>query len=57
MNTQALETMLSELQEAADNLKPPFLALPEEMSTEQAAYRRGARDAYLKVIEAIKEIK
>jgi len=52
-----ITAMLTQIIEAANALKPPFLTLPEEMSTEQAAYRRGAYDAYSKVIEALKEIK
>lgn len=53
----ALSMIIVDLVEAAGNLKPPFLTLPEGMTAEQAAYRRGAYDAYTKVIAALKEVK
>jgi hypothetical protein len=38
-------------------LLDPFLALPEHgWNPERLAYQRGARDAYKKVIDALKEI-
>jgi len=55
--TSAMELMKTELQAAADALKPPFLALPEQFTSEMLAYRRGARDAYLAVVRAFKELK
>ncbi|HEY1441361.1 MAG TPA: hypothetical protein VGF65_11095 [Mycobacterium sp.] len=37
-------------------LEPPFLALPEHgFTTENLAYRRGARDAYTKVLVVLME--
>lgn len=56
-NLRAITALVAELEEAVTALRPPsesaFMILPEDR--EQAAYRRGARDAYLIVIKALKK--
>lgn len=56
MEAESLSRIIEQLKEAAAELEPPFLALPEHGHTpESLAYRRGARDAYLQVIEALEK--
>lgn len=50
--------LIADLEEALRQLEPPFLALPERDETAEAlAYRRGARDAYQAVLDALKDPK
>ena len=52
-----LESIIRELEQAAESLTPPFMTLPEDgVSGEKLAYRRGARDAYIKVVASLREI-
>jgi len=45
------------LRDAIRQLEPPFLALPEDGDTpETLAYRRGARDAYKNVLDALENL-
>jgi hypothetical protein len=54
MNREDLCRIIDELKEAIKALEAPFLALPEHgLSSESEAYRRGARDAYILVLEAL----
>ena len=49
---EKIETIIGMLTDAAN-----VLAVPNETETkQQAAYRRGARDAYLAVIDALSEL-
>ena len=51
-----LTEVIEKLEFAIKALEPPFLALPEDGHTiESLAYRRGLRDAYQKVLDALKE--
>lgn len=57
MRATDLPSILAALKDAVKGLEPPFLALPERGKTvESLAYQRGARDAYLAVIDALEEL-
>jgi hypothetical protein len=52
-----LSILIEELEQAIRMLEPPFLGLPEHGWTpERLAYRRGARDAYAAVLEALRGV-
>lgn len=52
-----IAAVIKGLEDAVKKLEPPFLALPERDETaETLAYWRGARDAYQKVIDTLREL-
>jgi hypothetical protein len=47
------EEIIEKLEEAIKALEPPFLAL--HWTAEGLAYRRGARDAYIELLKALRD--